>query len=143
MTNLCAMRKTGLTFFGKITILKTLGLSKIIFSAQNTTMPDNAIDDNTKIVYKFLWNNQERKKRKVLIRKTGQMGLNVLHVESFRSAIKIQYKRILNSVDKWSIIPKHLIDEFGADKLLSKINIHDVPYIKSMHPFYRQVSDSI
>ena len=38
-----------LTFFGKVTILKTLGLSQIIFSAQNTTMPDNAIEDVTKI----------------------------------------------------------------------------------------------
>ena len=103
-------------------------------------MPDNAIDDITKIVYKFVWNNQEQIKRKVLIRKTGQGGLNVTHVESFLSAIKIQWvKKILNSVDKWSIIPKHLIDEFGADNLLLKINIHDIPYIKSMHPFYRHV----
>ena len=103
-------------------------------------MPDNAIDDITKIVYKFLWNNQERIKKKVLIRKTGQGGLIVTYVESFLSAIKIQWvKRILNSVDKWSIMPKHLIEEFAADKLLLKINIHDIPYIKSMHPFYRQV----
>ena len=79
-------------------------------------------------------------KKKALIRKTGQGGLSVTQVESFLSAIKIQWvKRILNSVDKWSIIPKHFIDEFGADKLLLKINIHDIPYIKSMHPFYRQV----
>ena len=103
-------------------------------------MPDNAIDDIIRIVYKFLWNNQELIKRKVLIRETGQGGLNVTHIESFLSAIKIQWvKRILNSVDKWSIIPKHLIDEFGADKLLLKINIHDIPYIKGMHPFYCQV----
>ena len=129
-----------LTFFGKVTILKTLGLSQIIFSAQNTTMPDNAIEDVTKIVYKFLWNNQERIKRKVLIRKQGQGGLNVTHVESFLSAIKIQWvKKILTSADKWSIIPKHLIDEFGADKLLLKISFHDIPYIKNMPPFYRQV----
>ena len=80
-----------LTFFGKVTILKTLGLSQIIFSAQNTTMPDNVIEDVTKIVYKFLWNNQDRIKREVLIRKTGQGGLNVTHVESFLSAIKIQW----------------------------------------------------
>ena len=53
-------------FFGKNTILKTLGLSQIIFSAKNTTMPDNAIDDITQIVYTFLWHNQERIQRKVL-----------------------------------------------------------------------------
>ena len=107
-------------------------------------MPDNAIDDITKIVYKCLWNNQERIKRKVLLIKTSQRGLNVTHVEIFLSAIKIQWiKRILNSVDKWSIIPKHVISEFGADKLLLKINIHDITYIKSMHPFYRQDLDSI
>ena len=59
-------------------------------------MPDNAIDDITKVVYKFLWNNQEQIKRKVLIRKTGQGGLNVTHVEIFLSAIKMPWvKRIL------------------------------------------------
>ena len=48
-------------------------------------------------------------------------------------------EKILTSTDKWSIIPKYLNDEFGADKLLLKINIHDIPYIKNMHPFYLQV----
>ena len=62
---------------------KTLGVSQIIFSAQNTTMPHNAMDGLTNIVYKFLWNNQERIKMKVLIRKTGQGGLNVTPLKAF------------------------------------------------------------
>ena len=63
--------------------------------------------------------------------------INIVKIFIFH--IKIIDEKILTSVDKWSIIPKHFVYEFGADKLLLKINIHDIPYIKNMHPFYRQV----
>ena len=42
--------KRNLTFFGKITILKTLGLSQLIFSMQNTAMPEGKVElINTKV----------------------------------------------------------------------------------------------
>ena len=60
---LFSWKKRNLTFFGKITILKTLGLSPLIFSMQNTAMPEGKVELINKIVYSFLWKKQERIKR--------------------------------------------------------------------------------
>ena len=137
---LFSWKKRNLTFFGKITILKTLGLSPLIFSMQNTAMPEGKVELINKIVYSFLWKKQERIKRKTMIGNIEQGGLSMIDVESFHAALKTKWVgRIINNSDKWSAIGNHLINSFASDRLLLKIHVHDIRYIRNMPPFYRQV----
>ena len=68
-------KRRNLTMIGKISIIKTLGVSKLIFSAQNTSISEEKVYEINIILYKFLWPNKERLKRKTLILPLEEGGL--------------------------------------------------------------------
>jgi len=47
-------RRRKLTLYGKINIIKTLGLSKLIFSASVLPIPENFAQEVNKLTFKFL-----------------------------------------------------------------------------------------
>lgn len=136
-------KRRHLTLKGKVLILKVLGLSQLIFSVQNTAIPEGKIKEIDQIIYKFLWNHSERLKRKILIGDIQNGGLNMVDTQCFFRAIKAKWiGRIMNNKGKWNIIGKTLINSFAGDQLLLKINVPDTDYIKKLPPFYRQVIES-
>ena len=58
-----AWSRRNLALFGSVTIIKSLAISKIVFSVQNTYMPPDITLKIEKILYSFLWKNRERKKK--------------------------------------------------------------------------------
>ena len=52
---LVSWKSRDLTIFGKITIIKTLAISKLTFVAQNLTIPDSIIKEINKILFQFTW----------------------------------------------------------------------------------------
>ena len=137
---LAQWKKRNLTLFGKVLIIKALALSKLIFSAQNTAMPNDIIKITNSILYNFLWNNTERIKRKILTGPYSDGGIKMIDLESFFAALKAKWVgRIVNDSSNWSIVCRHLIEQFAGDQLLIKINSPDVEYLKTLPPFYEQI----
>ena len=52
----------NLTLFGKVLIIKSLGLSQIVYAASNVNIPNNIYTIQNKI-FGFLWNNKKTKLR--------------------------------------------------------------------------------
>ena len=100
---------------------------------QNTAMPEGKFELINKIVY-------SRIKTKTLIGNIEQGGLSMIDVESFDAALKTKWVGIIiNNCDKWSAVGNPLINRFASDRLLFKIHVHDIRYIRDMPLFYRQV----
>ena len=137
-----AWSKRNLTLFGSVTIIKSLAISKIVFSVQNTYMPPDITLKIEKVLYSFLWKNRERIKRKILIRKIKNGGINMLDVESFFKSLQCSWiTRIVKNSN--NLFGNSIIDNFGADKLLLKINNINISYINNIiSPFYKQVFKS-
>ena len=57
---------------GEKNIVKTLGLSKLIYSASLSSIPKGLVEKINKIIFNFIWDNKPAKiKRKtILVRKT-------------------------------------------------------------------------
>ena len=91
------MSRRDLTPIGKITVIKSLALPKLIhlFSALPNP-PKYILSELEKIFFKFIWNNKPDKiKRKTLISSYEKGGLNMIHLPSFIDYIKIKWlKRI-------------------------------------------------
>ena len=51
----------SLTFFGKVLIIKSLGLSQILYSASNTNVPKGIITTLKRKLFSFLWNKKKGK----------------------------------------------------------------------------------
>ena len=58
-----------LSIYGKITILKTLALSKLLYVSSMTVIPNDFIANVKNIMCNFLWNGSHKVKYKVLIDK--------------------------------------------------------------------------
>ena len=67
-SSLHTWKRRKLTLHGKINIVKTLGLSKLIFNASVLYIPHHYIEQINKITFKFIWDGKPAKiKRKTLI----------------------------------------------------------------------------
>ena len=48
-------QRRNLTLYGKINIVKTLGISKLIYSASMLPVPDHYIQEINKLIFNFIW----------------------------------------------------------------------------------------
>ena len=108
-------KRRKLTLYGKIIIVKTLGLSKLIFNASVLYIPHHYIEQINKITFNFIWDSKPAKiKRKTLIgEKNG--GLKMCDFSIMEKALKIAWiNRVQNeSSASWKIIPNYLLRHHG------------------------------
>ena len=50
----------GLSICGKVTLIKTLLISKFIFVASLLPTPENVVKDLNRLIYKFLWKGPDK-----------------------------------------------------------------------------------
>ena len=73
----------NLTLEGNITIFKTLAISKIIYLASVTVLPNSTINELNKIHKEFIWNHKRPKiKEKTLINNFDKGGLKDVDISS-------------------------------------------------------------
>ena len=96
-----------LTPFGKITVIKSLGISKLSHIA--LVLPainNNMTKDLEKILFRFLWNGKTDKvARKATYLPVSQGGLGMVDIKSFWAALKFSWiRRISTSEAFWTKI---------------------------------------
>ena len=140
-------KSRDLTLFGKITLIKTLGIPKLIFAATNCTIPDKILKNIEKILFSFIWGKRDRIRRKVLYGPIKNGGLNMVDIKSKFEAVKASWLNQIiedNGTSNWSFIPNALINNIGREVCLnlwhSKINT--IPILQNLPEFYQEVLQS-
>ena len=83
-----------------------------------------------------MWENRERIKRKALIGKFKDGGVEMIDINGYYKVIKVSWiKRLMSSDSNWSIIGNHLIDQFGIKNLHLRITTIDINYINTLPVF--------
>ena len=116
--------KRNLTPFGKITVIKTLVLSKIVHILTALPSPSKRlINQINKLFYNFLWGDKPDKiKRSVLKLKFLEGGLGMVDVELFDKALKLTWiRKIFVHRSRW----KSLL-LLSHPNLMNIINFGDV-----------------
>ena len=96
--------RRDLTPFGKITVIKTLLVSKIVHILIGLPSPSKKLlNEINNIFYTFLWNKKPDKiKRDVATLKLSHGGLNMINIFNFDKALKLTWIRRLNNTSaKW------------------------------------------
>jgi exonuclease III len=116
-------RQRNLSLEGRILIVKTFGLSQIIYVLQSTFINSHEIKQIENIIYKFIWNNKpncpratDKIKRKILMDSKENGGLNAPNIETLNLCIKL--KSFINNVDSrhpLSVIYRSKMKEFNLD----------------------------
>ena len=132
-----------LSLIGKITILKSLAFSKIIYQCgvmnYTTEFKDKIID----ITYNFIWQNKPEKiKRLTLIAEYEKGGLKMLDIDSFLKAQKAMWVKRLQTPDmaSWKAAPFFYLKEFlGRDTFKCNLDCKTKP--KNFPHFYWKVME--
>ena len=108
LLNLWSMR--NLSLIGKITVIKTLALSKIVHLLISIPSPNpEMLKEIKSLVFRFLWNNKPDKIRRTKICQPYERGgLKMIDIDGFINALKCTWiQRIQNNSDfgrKWIIL---------------------------------------
>ena len=88
-----------MTRIGKITIVKTLGLSQLIYLFSVLPKPnDDSLKELDTVLYKFIWSNKPDKvSRKTLVGDYQDGGLKMMHIPSMIKGLKVPWaKRLMD-----------------------------------------------
>jgi len=89
-TTLKNWRRRKLTLLGKVNIVKSVGLSKLIYNVSVMPVPKNFCDKVNKITFNFIWDNKvaKIKKKNTLIGERKKGGLNMIDLTLMNKALK-------------------------------------------------------
>ena len=97
-TNLDLWKSRNLTLFGKVLIIKSLGLSQLVYSASNLNVPIDFINDTRTKLFSFLWKKKADKiKRECLYQDYGKGGIRMPNLDLMLKALRLAWlPRLLN-----------------------------------------------
>ena len=79
----------NLSILGKIQIIKTFAIPKLMFRASVIPVPKDLVKEVNSIFYTFIWNGKDKVKRCALISDIDQGGLKMLDIESMINARRV------------------------------------------------------
>jgi hypothetical protein len=130
-----------LSLIGKITVLKSLAFSKIIYQCGVMNPPKEFEELITDISYKFIWKNKPEKiKRMTLISDYEHGGQKMIDIKSFLKAQKAMWMKRLVTKDNasWKAVPNLFLEQMlGTDTW--KCDPSCVVKLKDFPDFYWQI----
>ena len=77
----------NLSILGKIQIVKTFSIPKLMFRASVISIPNELVKEVNSILYSFIWNGKDKVKRCVLISDIDKGGLKMLDIRIYDSVL--------------------------------------------------------
>ena len=140
----CFWKMRDLSLFGKVHVIKSLGMSLVLYASNMLYLSDKNIERITKINYEFLWGGKRPLMKKeicILPRHQGGLGMIDLRIAIKAQRIKWMKRILLSSKDeKWACIPtesfKCLDTKFGIDLFAVRVSDSCNLLDKTQCPFF-------
>ena len=135
----------NLTLYGRITILKTLALSKLIYNTSMLSFPSPFITMVNQAIKSFIWGKTAKIKHTAMIGPKEKGGLNMPDFEIVNNALKATWIKRLNDSNpaaSWSHIPLAYLKNVGG-RFLFECNF-DLKFLKVSIPidFYMEALEA-
>ena len=113
------LKKHKMSIIGKITVIKTFALPKLIFPLTVLETPDiNFINTIKTKMFEFLWEGKPDKiKRKTIIQNIENGGLKMIDIEFFINSLKASWvKKLTDNSNKgdWKFIYMSFLEKHGG-----------------------------
>ena len=104
----------NLTIFGKIELIKALGISQFVYQMTVLEVDHDTIKRMEKMLFGFIWNSIDRIKRKTIIGEITRGGLDMVDVESKILSLKASWISRLMDIDNDNIaILNYYLKQYG------------------------------
>ena len=140
-TKLDMWRVRDLTLFGRVMILKSLGLSQLIYSSSILNIPEGFANLVKTKLFKFLWKNKRDKiKRSGLYQDLEKGGLRMIDIEIMFKALKLAWiPRLLSpGRQNWRTVPDYCLDKLGGLNFLLRCN-YNPKHLNTLPSFYQSI----
>ena len=109
-------KQRNLSILGKIQIIKTFGISKLLFIFNMDNPPKKIVQEANNIFYKFLWNGPDKIKRASTYADFGDGGIKMPHLESIVDALKVVWMKRFseNNYHPWKEFLKECLVKSGG-----------------------------
>ena len=134
-----------LSLLGKITVLKSLIASQLVYIFSPLETNHAAIRDINVMFYNFLWNGKGDKiKRNIMINDYSEGGLKMIDIASFNRSLKATWiKKYLDKENcgSWKSFFDSELEKYGSEVTLTgNLNTKDSRnIIKVSDPFFREI----
>ena len=133
--------KRDLTPFGKVTVIKTLIISKIVHLLIALPSPSSKIVKkiNT-MLYDFLWDGKPDKIKRTIANKKLEMGgIDMIDIELFDKALKMTWiRRLVNDVSRWKMTILEMYPNINAFYMYGNAFIKML-FNEITNPFWKNV----
>ena len=137
-----------LTLLGKVTVIKTLALPKLIHLL--TSLPNicqSMLNEINRLFFNFIWDGKTEKiKRDTLIADKKEGGLKMVHLQSFNFYLKVGWVRrfFSNLNGDWQNILKLILKKFGGARSFSLQNFKFLEIGNQLsNPFWKDVFQAL
>ena len=136
-------RMRNLSIEGKIVVFKTLAISKFVYLALLTIIPDHITDEVTKIQKSFIWHDSSPKIKHETLRMEVKAG-GLKNVDIRFKFVSLQCSWVKKLYDycfhEWKLIPLHLLIKCFGPSFKFHSNIHfESKLLKKFPSFYKQI----
>ncbi|KAL9982000.1 hypothetical protein ACROYT_G010777 [Oculina patagonica] len=143
-TVLSCWKYRRLTLMGKITVLKSLVASQLVYVLSPLPSNEKVIKEVNKLFFSFLWNGKpDRIKRNVIINDYPSGGLRMIDIESFSKSLKASWvKKYLDEENhgKWKLFFDVELDKNGGPIVLKgNLNTKDIKKFQIKDTFIKEV----
>jgi hypothetical protein len=136
-------KRRQLSMQGKVTIIKTLIMSKLVYNFSLLSTPEDIISKIDKILFNFIWNKRERIKRNTLIANVERGGISMVDTMSKNMSIKASWVKRLIEGGMWTGVFKWYLNAAGVDlDYMLKMNVkkeRECNVYKHLPQFYKEV----
>ena len=136
-------RMRSLSIESKIVVFKTLAISKLVYLALLTVIPDHITDDITKIQKSFIWHDSSPKIKHETLRMEFKAG-DLKNVDIRFKFVSLQCSWVKKLYDgcfhEWKIILLHLLNKWFGPSFKFHSNLHfESKLLKHFPSFYKQI----
>ena len=135
-------RARNLSVERKITVFKSLALSKMTYLALVKTMPPSIIDQLNKRQTNFIWSRLNPKiKNSTISNNYENDGLKNVNIAAKISSLQSSWiKRLFDeNFHDWKILPLHIIHKPLGQKFVFHSNLVNKKLTKSFPKYYREI----
>ena len=114
LTNIWSSR--GLSIYGKVTIIKSLLIPKLVYASSLLPTPASIIKQVNHIIYTLLWKGNDKVARLSAINDFEGGRIKMIDIESMIKALRLAWlNRIFNNNEStWKIYLMHLLKDVGG-----------------------------
>ena len=85
----------GLYIYGKVTLIKSLLIPKIVYISSLLPTPEYVIKELNQLLYKFLWKGKDKVTRASAINDYEEGGIKMIDIESLIKSLRLSWLRMV------------------------------------------------